>query len=291
MRWFPWVVVSVLLLVGVGCSSNQQVADLTRQVEELKAENEVLKSKGGSYTPGIDSLVKQGALKPAMIETVLPYVGVIASVSAGDWEGAQGAFQQFKQQTSKMNGMMGEWSEHVSPELVDSLGATLSERDKEAAEEGIKAIREACHGCHQTAMVEAQQRHHWPEFEAILSEDPINQDELSFAETMWRMELSLVSSLGLAMQGNAEGARQGFKEFETRFDAMSQTCSICHTTERMYYVDKESRTRLSAIAKLLESPNPAPDALMGAVTGMAETTCDPCHRVHLPAAYTQQRGL
>lgn len=278
--------------LGVGCSANQEVVDsLNKEVEQLRAENEALKARASSYSPAIDAVVKQQALKPAMMGVVMPLVAVGINVSEDNWEGAQGAFQGFQGEAAKMPGVIADWSGHITPELVGALGAAVEARDKAATQHSLLEIKEACHGCHETAMVEAQQRHSWPEFSGVMTHDSVLDEDVNLAGIMWGMELSLVGTLMEAGQGNMGRARGKFKDFQARYESMTQTCSVCHTTERKYYIDRDSQARVADIAKVLASPNPTPDALMGAVMGMSEVTCDPCHRVHLPAAYTQQRPL
>ena len=70
---------------------------------------------------------------------------------------------------------------------------------------------------------------------------------------------------------------------------MKVTCGDYHDTERKYYVDEGVQALVDKLGQTLSEPSFDPKAaeLLRQKIGMK--SCTPCHWVHIPAAYAQEK--
>lgn len=274
-----------LLILVVGC-----VADQSEEIDQLKQEMADLEALVGPPPSSLDSLYPPRSQAPVfqigMVGMGSAFAGIVIDLDRGDLEQARAHFEQFKAQYVEASRMVPEWETAYPLELLEELGNSLKEGHQEQVMLAIGNIGQACHACHVLNMSKVQQRYYWEDFSGIEVTDPVTQEEVEFDQLMMRLEISF-QGVGIDLErGQVDQTVKHFEAFQVRFEALTETCEVCHDTERTYYVDESIQGLVEKLGTMLRSPSPDPKQVGVLSRKIGIESCTKCHWVHIPAAYT-----
>lgn len=287
MRISGWLSVGLLVLV-IGC-----VADRSEEITQLKQEIADLEALLGPPPSSLDSLYPPRSKAPVfqigMFEMGTPFAGIVIDMQRGDRERARAHFERFKAQYVEASRMVPEWEQAYPMEPVEELGALLRAGKQERVMSAFGNVARVCHDCHVVNMPKVQQKYHWEDFSGIDVTDPVAQEEVGFDRFMSRLEVSF-QGIGIDLeQGRVDEALKHFGAFRERFQAMKETCEVCHDTERAYFVDANVQGLVDNLGATLRSASPDPKMVGALSQEIGTESCLKCHWVHIPATYTRAR--
>ena len=117
----------------------------------------------------------------------------------------------------------------------------------------------------------------------------IQNIDMNFSELMMALELNFVGINIDLEQQQMENAFMHLEGFKARFDALEETCSACHDTERKYFVDQSVKTLIDQLEVSMNKSPIDPTEIMMLGQKIGDESCFKCHMVHLPAAYAKYR--
>ena len=224
-----------------------------------------------------------------MFDLSAPLAGLAADLGESDFENAAANYEEFRRQYEEVSSLVPEWAEAFPMTPIGELGLAIESRDPAKIAAASQAVADICHDCHVLNMVPAQQRYRWPKFSAVRTTDPVLGTEVGLADYMMSMEVSFAGMMNDLRQGQLDRARELFRGFAARFQKLPDLCTSCHDTEREYFVDAGVQNLVNRLEIQLESSNPDPARIGALMERIGTESCGPCHLVHLPAAYAQDR--
>jgi len=248
-------------------------------------------ARGQEIPASLDRLYPPQADAPlfhlAMLEVGHAMSALVADLVQGDLEGARENHRAFAAAWSRTAGMVPEWKARFPKAPVDALGKALGQDTPGPALAALEPVGRTCHECHVSSMASVQFRYHWNDFreiDASLGDPPAT---VSFAALMQRLEQSMAGIGNDLKQGQLDRARGQARAFAQAFRAMAETCDGCHRTERHYYVDAGMTDLVDRLDRAVAADAPDPAVVGGLLQRIGQESCGPCHRVHIPAAYSK----
>lgn len=223
----------------------------------------------------------------AMLELDRSFSGMVADALEGDLPNARANFDAFKELYVKTAEMIPEWKTAYAMEPVEALGQAIASGDPGHIMPAVDAVGHTCHSCHLQSMVPVQQKYHWERFSDLTLIDPLSGRDVSFAQLMQMLETNFTGIGNNLQQGQPENARMQFEGFQQRFQAMSEACMMCHDTERKYFVSEDIADLITSLKDVLGQEAADMPKFGGLMKAIANESCEKCHLVHLPAAYSQ----
>lgn len=224
----------------------------------------------------------------SMLRLSQPLSSMVCDLLENDVENARLNFETFKKAYIENSEMVPEWKSMYPLEPVEQLGAAITSGDMSKIMPATDAVGAVCHTCHVTNMVPVQLKYRWENFGDIVMTDPLSEQDVSYARLMLMLETNFQGIGNNAAQGQNENALRQLAGFNARFQAMSESCMICHDSERHYYVSKDITDKISALEAELSKPQIDMGAVGGLLKFIGNESCAKCHLVHIPAAYGQQ---
>ena len=206
-----------------------------------------------------------------------------------DYLSMQGSFSHFKTVYTEFSGLVPEWKEYFPQKEVDELGVALNSKEMEKVELAFENLGKVCHNCHIANMTRVQHKFAWGNFSDISITDPVYGKENSFSEIMHFMTISYDGITTDLIEGQLEYSRKHFTDFSSRFEAMSETCIVCHDSEREYYIDDNIQNMIKAIGEEIAKDKPEVEKIKDLTKGIGFESCYKCHLVHTPAAFSQNK--
>jgi hypothetical protein len=236
---------------------------------------------------------KQPILLAEMIKLTLFFTSISHDALQGDWENAQGGFDNFKEQIIKLSGMIPEWKKHFRMDLVEELGRAVAQKNVPAIMEvrNKKVGPAICGKCHNEHRVGVWYRYHWKDFGKIMVDDPISKKTLKYRDFMFRVAGSF-DGINIDMQqGQPGNAQKTFKAFTARVEAFKKACNECHDPkkgEKKYYISTDVMGMINNLGVEISKPSPATDKVDDLFMRIGINMCYQCHQVHLPAGDMQR---
>lgn len=276
-----------ILIVAFGCTKDQ-----TQKIESLEQENAALRALTAPPPSSLDALYPPGTEQPEylfrMFGMATPYSGIVADLLEEDFQNVKANLESFRAQYIEVSKLVPEWEKDFPLAPVDEFEKALESGDQATVMGAFEKLGKVCHACHVMNMAKVQQRYRWGDFNAIKVKDPLTEEEVNFARLKQYLEANLTGAYIDVMQGQEENAQKHFQGFKARFQALQDTCQDCHgTDERKYYVDANVQTLIDEMEKALSASPIDPKAVEELLRGIGMESCDKCHLVHVPAAYTQ----
>jgi len=225
-----------------------------------------------------------------MLGMATPFTGIIVDLFENDLENAQANYEKFKVNYMELSKLVPEWEKYYPLEPVNKLGKALATGDPAQVMPAFEQMGRVCSNCHNINMPKVQHKYHWGDFQGIMIEDPLTNQEVGFQQFMQYLDASFTGIGVNVEQGQLDNARQQLQGFRARYEVMEETCMNCHNTERLYYVDE---TVDNMIEKLEEALNASPvdPTKVGMISqGIGMENCFKCHLVHVPAAVAQMNS-
>jgi hypothetical protein len=138
-------------------------------------------------------------------------------------------------------------------------------------------------------MSDVQYKYHWFDFGDFVITDPVLKEDLPYAQFMM---FTVTSMLGIRIdleEGQTENAREQAAQFAARFETLTESCELCHSDARHYFVDNSIQEVVQDLQAALEA-EPVDTQLMRASLQTIEVeSCYKCHLLHIPATYAKAR--
>jgi len=214
--------------------------------------------------------------------------GTVGDVLEGDMENARSNFEAFKKAYTDNSALIPEWQAWYPIEPVERLGAAIASADPAKIMPAADEVGSVCHSCHLTYMAPVQHKFRWDDFAGIAVTDPLSGEQVSFARLMLMMSTNFDGIAGDLAQGQKENALSQFAGFSARFEAMANACTICHESERHYYVSEDISDLIAGLQGELSKPEVDMGIVGKLIQSIGQESCSKCHLVHIPAAYSQQ---
>jgi len=206
-----------------------------------------------------------------------------------DYENMQGSFNRFKTAYTEFLVLVPEWKDYFPLKEVDELEVALNSKEMEKVDLAIDNLGKVCHNCHTANMTRVQHKFEWGNFSDISVTDPVDGKENSFSEHMHFMTISYDGITTDLIEGQIEYSRKHFNDFNSRFEAMSETCIACHDSERKYYIDDNIQDMIKAVGEEIAKDKPEIEKIKDLTNGIGFESCYKCHLVHTPAAFSQNK--
>jgi cytochrome c556 len=216
--------------------------------------------------------------------------GLVADVMEGDAAGAAATLARLTQEVRRGAELVPEWAGAYPTAEVRAIERALSAGDPPQVMAAVEQVGAACHGCHVAALGEVQHRYRWPMFARVMVPDAASGQALPYASFMGALGVDFARITHSIAQGQPDNARAAFASFEARMSAMQGSCASCHPTERRYYVGDEVMQQVSSLGRALSGARVDEEAVARLTRSIGEQSCGACHRVHLPAAFAQERA-
>jgi cytochrome c553 len=288
-------VIILALILTMGYAGDQP-----EEIAKLKAEIARLKAFVGPPPSSLDALLPPKSEKPVyffkMLGMATPFTGTIVDLNENDLQNAKANFENFKAQYIEVSKLVPEWEENFPLEPVENFGTALETGDQEKIMPAFGQVAQVCHACHIVNMVKVQQKYHWPNFNTIKVKDPRTDELVVFKHLMQNLVLHFDGIDIDVAQGQRENAQKQFQGFNAQFQMLKNACVGCHGTEekkedyeRKYFVDESVQAKVDALGNALNEVSIDPKVVQKLSGGIGRASCGGCHRVHLPAAYANER--
>ena len=215
--------------------------------------------------------------------------GINLNINDGNWRGAKDWALKLKETYLKTSKMVPEWKEYFRPKLAEDLLKAVESKNVDRVIEASKKLGRTCAKCHADNQIAVKLVYHFPSFDEIKIEDPVEFMEYETGKYMEKLTNSLKALKVYLIQGNVEGAQEVGTNFIERARQLRSICSKCHTNKlsEEVIVGKEFEGHLSKLEELLSAEKPNKDEIFKTLSPIG-ATCTKCHNVHLIPALVQE---
>ena len=217
------------------------------------------------------------------------FYGINLNINEGNWKGAKEWALKLKKTYIETSKMVPEWKAYFKPKLADNLVKAVESKSVDKVIEASKKLGQTCAKCHADNQVAVKLVYHFPSFDNIKMEDPVEFMELETGKYMKKLANSLKALKVYLIQGNVEGAQEAGTNFIERARQLRSMCSKCHTNKlsEEVIVGKEFEGHLAKLEELLSSDKPNKNEIFKTL-GPIGATCNKCHNIHLIPALVQE---
>jgi hypothetical protein len=225
----------------------------------------------------------------AMLELGMRTGAATTAVMRNDPDRARSALKSLREQMVKVGGMVPSWRGYFGTGVIDDLDAAVTARaDMVARRKLVSRLEGSCTSCHARFMFQVQAMYRWGSFaDAVVSTDA---GTLSFHQVMLDLATDLGAVRADVQAGQFPEAQSAYKRLMERFGMMEQLCANCHDQPRQYFIDSSVKARLFKIGGLLRRGETRVAEYAPLFNDVNETSCLPCHQVHMPAAFQQRNA-
>ncbi len=216
------------------------------------------------------------------------FYGINANINEGNWEKALMWAQKLKEIYVKTSKMVPEWKNYFKPELADALVNAVKSKDTDKVIKASRNLGQTCAKCHRDNELVVKLYYHFPSFDKVKLEDPIDFMEYETGKYMKVMTNSLKALKVFLSQGDLDRAQEEGMNFIERARGLRAMCSKCHTNKLSEEVilGKNFEEGLAKLEKLL-SETPKKEEVFQAL-GQVTISCAKCHNVHLAPAMVRE---
>lgn len=239
----------------------------------------------------LDEFFPPKAAQPVYLLEMLELGGRFSQIAAdaaeGDWQNTTADFDAFKSQYNKLAALVPEWKGRFPAGPVNDLGTALEHRARDRVMSAHDKVADVCRKCHTTTMSRVQFKYHWGDFSAISIRDPITGEKMTFSALMAALNQGLAGITAALAQGQHQEMHAHFKEFNQRFQTLKETCTVCHTSKRKYYITGSEQTVVDELGAALRASSADSAKVRQLIQRIGMDSCFRCHLVHVPAAYSK----
>ncbi len=254
------------------------------------SENIVLKKTPKSLDNYYPPKSKKWEFLSKMYNMSTYFYGINLNINNEDWDNALKWAKKLKEEYVSTSKMVPEWKEYFKPELAERLVKAVESKNVDNVLQASRKLGQTCAKCHADNEITVKLVYHFPSFENIKIEDPIEFMEMETGKYMKKMTNSMKALKIYLMQGDADNARQSGEEFVERARALKGMCSKCHTSKTSIeaITGKEYLNSLENLTQALSADKLDNEKIFKAL-GSVGMTCAKCHNVHLIPAMVQER--
>ncbi len=260
------LITALAVIAGVGFSAEKVI--LKKPPESLK-----------KYYPPAS---KNYEFISAMHTMSTAFYGINLNINEGNWERAKKWAQELKKTYLKVSKMVPEWKSYFKPQLADNLVKAVSSKNLDRVIGASKKLGQTCAKCHQDNEIAVKLVYHFPSFETIKIEDPVEFMEYKTGKYMEKLTNSMKALKIYLLQGEGDKAQEAGMNFVERARQLRSMCSKCHTNKlsEEVIVGKEFEKALNDLENLLSGDKPDRDRVFK-LLGKVGASCTKCHNVHL----------
>ncbi|GAB6065818.1 hypothetical protein JCM9492_09100 [Aquifex pyrophilus] len=210
------------------------------------------------------------------------FYAVQLNINDENWEKAVEWAKKLVETYKKTSEMVPEWKDYFDFKKADNYLKAVESRNVDRVIKASRELGKTCAKCHQDNEIAVKIYYHFPNFEEVKVEDPIEFTEMKLGDFMKKLTNSLKVTNIYLSQGNITSAQEHGINFVERARALKETCSKCHTKEAEIEVitGKDYDKALSALENLFNAEKPNPNEIKKNLSKVT-VTCYTCHNVHL----------
>lgn len=219
-----------------------------------------------------------------MFELGTSMMGVVVNIDQGDFANATLSYRDFQQNYENSSRLVPQWRKYYDQKAVKRLGKALDAHDIPGVFEAIGEIGETCIRCHRETMPPVWNKYNWRDFETVMIDTP--DGPMPWPEAKMKYLVIGFDGIGVNIrQNNQFGANRSFDLFKAMFDNMTDSCSSCHTSPRMYYVSGDIQTMITDVQSNITDGNLNQAGIL--LQGIGMESCYRCHVLHVPAQFAK----
>ncbi len=217
------------------------------------------------------------------------FYAVNLNINEGKWEKALEWAKKLRDTYLETSKMVPEWKDYFKPKLAEDFVKAVRSKNVDKVIEASKKLGQTCSKCHQDNQIAVKLVFHFPSFDEIKLEDPIEFMEMETSEYMKKLSNSMKALKVYLTQGDIEMAQEAGINFVERARGLRAMCSKCHTQKisEEAILGKAYEEALSKIEELLSAEKPNKEEIFKNLT-LVGTTCTKCHNVHLIPEMVQE---
>ncbi len=208
--------------------------------------------------------------------------GISLNINEGRWDKALDWASQLKKAYEESARMVPEWREYYKPVLADNLVKAVQSRNVDAVIKAMRDLGQTCNKCHQENQAVVKLYYHFPRYDNIRIEDPVELQELKVKDYMKKLSDSMKSLRVFLMQGDVAKAKEHGDNFVERAKQLNTMCTKCHTSKASIeaLAGKDYLTSLDNLQRALKAQQVNREAVFRQMSEI-EQYCYRCHNVHL----------
>ena len=217
------------------------------------------------------------------------FYAVNLNINEGKWEKALEWAKKLRDTYLETSKMVPEWKDYFKPKLAEDFVKAVQSKNVDRVIEASKKLGQTCSKCHQDNQIAVKLVFHFPSFDEIKLEDPIEFMEVKTSDYMKKLSNSMKALKVYLTQGDIEMAQEAGTNFVERARGLRAMCSKCHTQKisEEAILGKAYEEALSKIEELLSAEKPNKEEIFKNLT-LVGTTCTKCHNVHLIPEMVQE---
>ncbi len=217
------------------------------------------------------------------------FYAVNLNINEGNWDKALEWAKKLKETYLKTSKMVPEWKDYFKPKLAEDFVKAVQSKNVDRVIEASKKLGQTCSRCHQDNQIAVKLVFHFPSFDEIKLEDPIEFMEVKTGDYMKKLSNSMKALRIYLEQGNTEMAQEAGTNFVERARGLRAMCSKCHTQKisEEAILGKAFEDALAKIEDLITAEKPNKDEIFKNLA-LIGNTCTKCHNVHLIPEMVQE---
>lgn len=216
--------------------------------------------------------------------------GVMVNVNQGAWDKAIEWANRLKKAYEDSAKMVPEWKDYYKPQLADSLVKAVQSKKVDDVVKYARELGQTCQKCHQENQAVVKLYYHFPRYDNISLEDPVELQPLKTKDYMKKLADSMKSLRVFLTQGDTAKAKEEGLNFVERALQLNTMCTKCHTSKASVeaLAGKDYTNALENLRKALSAPQINRDLVFKQLSEIGQY-CYRCHNVHLIPALVQQQ--
>ncbi len=215
-----------------------------------------------------------------MYKASTSFTGMLTNVQDGDWNNALKWAKALKESYLKIGKMVPKWDKVLKKREINALVKAVKNKDAEGIKANANAVGQSCSKCHSRYQISAKILYHYPSYDMITLEDPVNHSDYEVHDYMKKMTNSLkLLNIYLADGKKIKAKKEGMN-FIKRFNGLTQMCSECHTNKlsEQIYFGKSIKKEVKLLSKAIK--NLDKKGIQKHLGNIEMMNCMKCHNVH-----------
>ena len=224
-----------------------------------------------------------------MYQLSTAFTGIMVNVQNGKWSKAKEWAKRTKEYYVKIGELVPSWKKVLRIKAVDGLIQAVEAKSVSDVRKYANMIGRTCVQCHKNYQLSTKIKYHYPSYEGISIEDPIEGVEYGVEDYMKKMTNDMKLIKIFITQQDKEKASEASERFIKRFEGLQQMCSDCHTnkiSEEVYFSD-EIKENLQTLRDAVE--NNRINETFSALNQIGWNNCTKCHNVHQVPAMLKEK--
>lgn len=215
--------------------------------------------------------------------------GINLNINEGKWDKAIEWANQLKKVYEESARMVPEWKDYFKPALADNLVKAVQSRNADAVIKASRELGQTCSKCHQENQAVVKLYYHFPGYDNINLEDPVELQNLKTKDYMKKLSESMKSLRIFLAQGDTAKAREQGSNFVERAKQLNTMCTKCHTSKASVesLAGKDYLTALDNLQRALNAPQVNREVVFRHLSEIGQY-CYRCHNVHLIPVLVQK---